>query len=144
MVVLVVATLASLAAGTARESLPLTQGRLVLPGLAHPVDVLRDEHGVPQIYADTPEDLFEAQGYVHAQDRFYEMDVRRHITAGRLSGVADSVLWVEGNAFADLDQAKDLVRSAMDAVHGLQTGEFWKIGNDDLLSLGQQLETPGH
>ncbi len=39
----------------------------------------------PQVYADSPHDLFLAQGYVQAQDRFYEMDVRRHITAGRLS-----------------------------------------------------------
>ena len=47
--------------------------------------MLRDAHGVAHIYADNAEDLFEAQGYVQAQDRFYEMDVRRHITAGRLS-----------------------------------------------------------
>ena len=46
---------------------------------------MRDAHGVPQIYADTADDLFFAQGYVQAQDRFFEMDVRRHITAGRLS-----------------------------------------------------------
>ena len=39
----------------------------------------------PQIYADTADDLFFAQGFVQAQDRFFEMDVRRHITAGRLS-----------------------------------------------------------
>ena len=43
------------------------------------------EYGIPQIYADTAEDLFRAQGYVHAQDRFFEMDLRRHITAGRLA-----------------------------------------------------------
>ncbi|MET1004356.1 MAG: penicillin acylase family protein [Propionibacteriaceae bacterium] len=85
VVVLVIGSLSSLAVGTVRRSLPVTEGRLTVPGLAGPVEVLRDGHGVPQIYADTAEDLFEAQGYVHAQDRFYEMDVRRHITAGRLS-----------------------------------------------------------
>ena len=47
--------------------------------------MLRDSYGVPNIYADNPEDLFLAQGYVHAQDRFYEMDFRRHLAAGRLS-----------------------------------------------------------
>ena len=47
--------------------------------------MLRDAYGVPHIYADNAEDLFEAQGYVHAQDRFYEMDFRRHLAAGRLS-----------------------------------------------------------
>ena len=40
---------------------------------------------MPQIYASTTADLFRAQGFVHAQDRFFEMDLRRHITAGRLS-----------------------------------------------------------
>jgi penicillin amidase len=49
------------------------------------VDVYRDAHGVPQLYADNADDLFRAQGYVHAQDRFWEMDFRRHVTAGRLA-----------------------------------------------------------
>ena len=55
------------------------------PGLDGTVEVLRDDHGIPQVYADTAHDLFCAQGFVQAQDRFFEMDVRRHITAGRLS-----------------------------------------------------------
>ncbi|NEB72379.1 penicillin acylase family protein, partial [Streptomyces fulvissimus] len=42
-------------------------------------------NGIPHLYADSDEDLFRAQGYVQAQDRFWEMDVRRHTTAGRLS-----------------------------------------------------------
>ena len=46
---------------------------------------MRDELGVPQVYADNSADLFFAQGFVQAQDRFFEMDVRRHITAGRLA-----------------------------------------------------------
>lgn len=65
--------------------LPTTDGRLDVAGLQAPVDVVRDAQDVPQIYADTPHDLFMAQGFVHAQDRFWEMDVRRHITSGRLS-----------------------------------------------------------
>jgi penicillin amidase len=65
--------------------MPQATGNLDVPGLLAPVDVLRDARGVPQIYADSPHDLFLAQGYVHAQDRLYEMDVRRHITSGRLS-----------------------------------------------------------
>ena len=57
----------------------------MVPGLKGQVEVLRDSYGVPHIYADNPEDLFQAQGYVHAQDRFFEMDFRRHLAAGRLS-----------------------------------------------------------
>jgi len=70
---------------TVRASFPQTTGSLKLKGLSAPVDVKRDGNGIPQIYADTPADLFRAQGYVQAQDRFYEMDVRRHLTSGRLS-----------------------------------------------------------
>ena len=58
-----------------------------MPGPAASVEVVRDEHGIPQVYADTDDDLMRAQGYVHAQERFFEMDVRRHVTAGRLSEI---------------------------------------------------------
>ncbi|MFJ6212588.1 penicillin acylase family protein [Streptomyces sp. NPDC092296] len=70
---------------TVRASYPQVTGSVRVAGLSGPVDVERDANGIPQLYADTPEDLFRAQGYVHAQDRFWEMDVRRHITSGRLS-----------------------------------------------------------
>ncbi len=56
-----------------------------MPGIGATVTVSRDGLGIPDIYADSVADLFFAQGYVHAQDRFWEMDVRRHITSGRLS-----------------------------------------------------------
>ena len=70
---------------TVRKSFPDTTGVVRLDALTGTVEVKRDGHGIPQIYADDPQDLFFAQGYVQAQDRFYEMDFRRHVTAGRLS-----------------------------------------------------------
>ncbi|WP_248959595.1 penicillin acylase family protein [Sphaerisporangium perillae] len=84
--VLVLAVLlAGAAVWTVQRSFPQLDGELRLPGLGADVTVLRDPHGIPQIYASTPRDLFMAQGYVHAQDRFWEMDFRRKTTAGRLS-----------------------------------------------------------
>ncbi|MFE3659881.1 penicillin acylase family protein [Streptomyces sp. NPDC059165] len=83
---------------TVRASFPQTTGTIKLKGLSGPVDVKRDENGIPQIYADSDEDLFRAQGFVHAQDRFWEMDVRRHVTAGRLSEMFGSGQ-VETDAF---------------------------------------------
>jgi penicillin amidase len=78
---------------TVRTSFPDTTGAVQVSGLTGDVTVKRDGKGIPQIYADTPEDLFLAQGYVHAQDRFYEMDFRRHVTAGRLAElVGDAAL----------------------------------------------------
>ncbi|OPG01474.1 penicillin acylase family protein [Streptomyces sp. GKU 895] len=91
VLVLVLAIIGGIAYGaywsisTVRASLPQTKGSITLEGLSGPVDVKRDSYGIPQIYASTDEDLFMAQGYVQAQDRFYEMDVRRHMTSGRLS-----------------------------------------------------------
>ncbi|WP_055701171.1 MULTISPECIES: penicillin acylase family protein [Streptomyces] len=70
---------------TVRASFPQTKGTIKLDGLSGPVDVKRDGNGIPQIYAESDADLFMAQGFVQAQDRFWEMDVRRHMTSGRLS-----------------------------------------------------------
>ena len=68
-----------------RASFPRTRGTIQVPGLHASVEVLRDAQGVPQIYASDTHDLFFAQGYVHAQDRFWQMDFWRHIGSGRLS-----------------------------------------------------------
>jgi penicillin amidase len=67
------------------QSLPQIDGQLQLVGLNQPVDVYRDTLGIPHIYAATRHDLFFAEGYVHAQDRFWQMDFWRHIGAGRLA-----------------------------------------------------------
>ncbi|MCU1432668.1 MAG: peptidase penicillin amidase [Actinotalea sp.] len=84
MVLVLVAGVA-VVTGVIRRPLPDHTGALDVAGLTSEVTVLRDARGVPSIYADNAEDLFRAQGYVHAQDRFFEMDYRRHVTAGRLS-----------------------------------------------------------
>jgi len=69
----------------ARQSFPQIDGEITLPGLDAPVDVYRDNMGIPHIYASSLHDLFFAQGYVHAQDRFWQMDFWRHIGSARLS-----------------------------------------------------------
>ena len=63
---------------------PQTTGASPSTGSRHPY-VIRDAAGIAQINADTPHDLFLAQGYVHAQERLWQMEVWRHISAGRLS-----------------------------------------------------------
>jgi penicillin amidase len=70
---------------TAPKSFPQVDGEIKLAGLDGPVDVYRDGMGIPNIYAATMHDLFMAQGYVHAQERFWQMDVWRHIGAGRVA-----------------------------------------------------------
>ncbi|MFL5735319.1 MAG: penicillin acylase family protein [Chloroflexia bacterium] len=70
-----------------RRSLPVTDGKLRMPGLHGPVEVIRDRWGVPHIYALDVHDLMFAQGFVHAQDRLFQMDFQRRLVAGRLSEV---------------------------------------------------------
>jgi VIT1/CCC1 family predicted Fe2+/Mn2+ transporter len=61
----------------ARSALPQLDGTLKVSGLAGPVRVIRDGHGVPTIEAASLDDLFFAQGFVTAQDRMWQMDVMR-------------------------------------------------------------------
>lgn len=68
-----------------RRPLPRTSGTLRLPGLRGRVQVLRDRWGVPHIYADTHEDLFASLGYVHAQDRLWQMELNRRTAHGQLA-----------------------------------------------------------
>ncbi|APZ35957.1 penicillin acylase family protein [Microbacterium aurum] len=70
---------------TIQRSFPQLDGTVAVAGLDAEVTVHRDALGIPTIVAGDSHDLFHAQGYVHAQDRFWEMDFRRHVTSGRLS-----------------------------------------------------------
>jgi penicillin amidase len=81
-----------------RRSLPQTRGTVRLSGLKGEVEVIRDRWGVPHIYADSAQDLFFAQGYVHAQDRLWQMEFQRRLAGGRLSEVV-------GEATLDIDRA---------------------------------------
>lgn len=74
----------------ARQSFPQIDGEIQVPGLNEKVDVYRDAMGIPHIYATNSYDLFFAQGYVHAQERFWQMDFWRHIGAGELSAMFGS------------------------------------------------------
>ena len=63
-------------------ALPQLDGSALLPGLKASVTVRRDAHGVPHIEAASFDDLFEAQGYIIGQDRLWEMDMARRMSAG--------------------------------------------------------------
>ncbi len=67
------------------------EGTLQLDDLRATVEVIRDRWGVPHIYAESLEDLFLAQGFVQAQDRFWQMELQRRTAAGRLSEIFGEV-----------------------------------------------------
>jgi penicillin amidase len=73
------------------RSLPVTDGSLALAGLVQPVTVTRDALGVPTIRAQSRVDLARAVGFVHAQERFFQMDLQRRQPAGELSALVGAV-----------------------------------------------------
>lgn len=84
----VVGALAAAAAFMYVRSLkPQLAGELMLRGLQNEVEVLFDGYGVPHIYAQTMEDAYFALGYVHAQDRLFQMEMLRRAAGGRLAEI---------------------------------------------------------
>ncbi len=97
-IILVLAIVAGAGAFYAtRQAFPKTAGAITVPGLKDEVQIYRDEFGIPHIYANNQEDLFFAQGYITAQDRFWQMEFWRHVGRGRLSEIA-------GEATVDSDK----------------------------------------
>ncbi|MET0654022.1 MAG: penicillin acylase family protein [Pseudoxanthomonas sp.] len=74
-----------------RGSLPRLDGELALPGLSAPVSIQRDTLGVVTIDAANETDMARALGYVHAQERYFEMDLMRRTSAGELSELFGSI-----------------------------------------------------
>jgi penicillin G amidase len=70
-----------------RTRLPQTSGRLRIEGLKEPVEVLRDRWGIPHIYACSTRDVLFAQGFIHAQERLWQMDFTRRVVCGRLAEI---------------------------------------------------------
>ena len=109
----------------APQSFPQIDGEIQLSGLDGEVNIYRDAMGIPHIYATTSHDIFFAQGYVHAQDRFWQMDSWRHIGSGELSEMfgegqleTDSFLRTLGwrkTAEAELEQLDPESRAILDA-----------------------------
>lgn len=66
---------------------PIYSGELTLSGLTEPVEVFYDAYGIPHIYAQNETDAYYALGYVHAQDRLFQMEMIRRAASGRLSEV---------------------------------------------------------
>ena len=144
--------LAAMAAGAAylylRQSLPQVEGEIRVEGLARSAEVLRDIYGIPHIYAQSLADAVRALGYVHAQDRLWQMEVNRRTAAGRLSEIfgpsgleADRflrTLGVRRSAEANLKNLDAETRGLLDAYAAgvnafLDTGpvlpvEFWLTG----------------
>jgi penicillin amidase len=125
VVVVAVVAFAGLLTALTANGLAQTNGQVRIPGLHAAVTVVRDAAGIPQITADDPHDLFLAQGYVHAQERMWQMEMSRRIGAGRLSELfgksqvaTDTFIRTMGwrqAAQVDLDAASPTVRDLLDS-----------------------------
>lgn len=80
-----------------RTGLPQTSGSVRVAGLKGAVEIVRDAAGIPHIFATTDHDAYFGLGYVHAQDRLWQMEMNRRIGAGRLSEIL-------GKATLDIDK----------------------------------------
>jgi penicillin amidase len=85
----------------AKSVLAPLDGELRLPGLKEPVEVLRDQWGIPHIYAQNQDDLFFAQGFVAAQDRLFQIDMWRRIGLGETAEIFGDDA-IEADRFARL------------------------------------------
>ena len=154
VVVALVATV--VVVSTVRASLPNRSGSAELPGLTGDVTVMRDGSGIPHLFGDSLTDLVRAQGYVHAQEQFFQMDLRRHITAGRLSELVgedgietDEVIRTMGwrrVAEAELPTLKPQTRQVLaayaDGVNTYLRGRSPREVAVEYTILGLQLPTP--
>ena len=70
-----------------QHSLPALDGEARAPGAAAPIEIVRDKEGVPHLFAQSERDGWYAVGYVHAQDRLWQMEFQRRVAQGRLAEI---------------------------------------------------------
>jgi penicillin amidase len=93
--VIAIAVVVGVAAGGGyaylRRSLPVTSGTVAVAGVSGPIDIIRDADAIPHVFARNKLDALYGLGYVHAQDRLWQMEFQRRIGFGRLSEVLGPV-----------------------------------------------------
>jgi len=108
----VVLILAAVAMACLHRSLPQIDGEASVRGLAAPVDVLRDAEGVPHLMAQSEKDGWFAMGYVHAQDRLWQMEFQRRVVQGRLSEFLGEIAYDTDRLMRTVGMARTAQRMA--------------------------------
>ena len=81
---------------------PDYSGKLNLSNIKHETSVYFDDYGIPHIYAQNQSDAMTVLGYVHAQDRLWQMELMRRIAPGRLSEIFGEKMLENDKFFASL------------------------------------------
>jgi penicillin amidase len=97
------------------ESLPQLDGEVRLAGLAAPVEVVRDREGVPHLFAKGEADGLFALGYVHAQDRLWQLEFQRRVAGGRLAEIMGEPAYDNDRLMRTLGIARTAERMAQNA-----------------------------
>src|SRR5689334_20326986 len=92
-----------------RGSLPVLEGEMKLPGLKNAVTVERDQNGVATIHGRDRLDVARATGFLHGQERFFQMDLMRRRAAGELSELIGAAT-VEVDAEVRVHRFRDVAR----------------------------------
>src|SRR6202023_1425550 len=102
--------------GTLSASLPTLDGNLEAAGLERPVEVERDPLGIPTIRGENRKDIAYATGFVHAEDRFFQMDTLRRRAAGELSELFGQAT-LRADREARIHRFLDRAATEFDALH---------------------------
>lgn len=112
---------------------------LKLPGLKSEVEVMYDTFGIPHIYAQNEEDLFYAFGYVHAQDRLFQMEVLRRLADGRLSEVFGEPA-LNSDKFFRMLSFRHHAKTTIDSVYKDPDAPFVKAARAYLKGINQYIK----
>ncbi len=135
--IFLIAILAISIFGYLQYSKPKYEGKISIKNLSKTTDVYYDEYGIPHIYAANQKDAFLALGYVHAQDRLWQMELLRRIAPGRLSEVFGSVALENDKFFAGIG----INESSEKAIAGLdKNSETYQFTAAYLDGINQYLE----
>jgi len=123
-----------------RASLPVLEGERALPGLGADVVVERDSLGVPTIRGQSRADVARATGFVHGQERCFQMDLLRRSAAGELSGLFGSAA-LETDKTARRHQFRKRARAAYESLPADEKAilDAYAAGvNDGVAALGKR------
>lgn len=100
-----------------QKSKPIYSGSLALKGLEETVSIYFDDFGIPHIFAENEQDAYKALGYVHAQDRLWQMELMRRIASGRLAEIFGQELVKTDKFFRGLG----IEKAAFESIKALDT-----------------------
>ena len=112
----------------AKQSLARLDGEVKVAGLKAPVEIVRDQQGIPHIYAKNDDDMFFAQGYVMAQDRLWQLEMWRRWREGRLAEIFGPKAYRLRRAYAAADVPRAVGRQGVEELPPRRRAPLHRVG----------------